>query len=572
MAEPDQALIKKILFFMKPHLKEQCLTLFCIVLGSIVSLQYPLIIKIIVDDVLINQNTRMLFTMLVVYIALFLLGFLFTFLTQFMNSLNTQLFSFSVKKRLYTKLQRAPIQYLNKINIGEIVSSFNADINTISQFLSTDLLNIVNNMLNVLVVMVIMLILNWKLALLVIGILPFFYFAVLTTRGFIKTSLEKRRELVSTQNKLLQNVFPNIKLVKLLVTQKYFFKRFLSLQNETISTEIRNAVWTSLLDKMAGLVFLAGNIVIIWYGANLVFQNVLTIGGLMAFYTYVPLLFQPIRAIVGSSVQMRGFKIAFNKIMRFLDIESEIDIASKFRITRGEIQIQNLSFAYGEKAILSHFALQVRAGEKVALIGKNGSGKTTLVNLLLRLYETEQGKISIDGVDIMQYSKNYLRRNIGIVTQETNFFNLTIEENFKIATTKFRYQDMVKACQLTGAHDFIEKLPDGYQTLIGERGYNFSGGQLQKLAISRLFLKNPSIIVFDEATSALDPDATQMFYNLFDSVFKGKTILFILHDMKSLIYADRIVLLKNGTVEKEYMRKDILNESDLLMKLTKEIA
>jgi ABC-type bacteriocin/lantibiotic exporter with double-glycine peptidase domain len=572
MTETNRNMMGNIFGFLKPYMKEQLLTLVCIILGSVVSLQYPLIIKIIVDDVLINQNVGMLFTMLVVYAALFLLGFLFTFLTQFMNALNTQFFAYNVKKRLYTQLEQAPIKFMNKTNTGEIVSAFNSDIDTISKFLSTDLLTIVNNILNIMVVIVIILILNLKLALLFLSVLPFFYFSVLTTRGYIKSALERRRELVSSQNKLLQNVFPNIKLVKLFVAQRFFLKKFFMIQNDTIGAEIRSAVWTALLDRLANLIILTGNIIIIWYGSNLVFQNQLTIGGLMAFYTYVPLLFQPVRAIVGSSVQWRAFQIAFNKISKFLDLETEKDVSSPYRIAAGRIAFENVFFAYPEKQVITGLTLNVEAGEKIALIGKNGSGKTTLTHLMLRLYEIDKGRILIDDVDLHNYSKSHLRRNIGIVTQETNFFNLSIEENFRIAAPNCGLQDIIEACQQTGAHQFIKVLPDQYQTLIGERGYNFSGGQLQKLAISRLILKDPRIILFDEATSSLDPESTQTFYGLFNSVFQERTIIFILHDLKSLFYADRVILLKDGAVAKEYSRKEITAERDLINKLVKEIA
>ena len=570
--DDNKGFYKKIMVFLKPFIREQLLTLVCIILGSAVSLQYPLIIKIIVDDVLINQNTRMLFTMLVIYILLFLLGFLFTFLTQFMNSLSTQLFAFNVKKQLFLKFQRMPLSVLNKTSMGEITSTYNKDIDNISRFLSTDLLAIISNILNIIVVVIIMSFLNLGLTLMVVLVLPFFYLSVLTTRGHLKKSLEKRRELVSHENKLLQNVFPNIKLVKLFVTQKFFFKKFLILQDGVMDTEIRTAVSTSLLNQLTGIVYLAGGVTIIWFGANLVFQNQLTIGGLMAFYTYVPLLFTPLRAIVGSSVQFRGFKIAFSRITKFLDVESEKDVKDYYRIREGKVDFQNVTFSYNDKMVLQNANLNIQAREKIAIIGENGSGKTTLVNLLLKLYPLEQGKILIDNIDITKYSNNYLRKNIGIVSQEVNFFNLSLLDNFGLACPKCSERDIIQACQTSGAYQFISQLPDGLKTMVGERGYNFSGGQLQKMAIARLILKNPPIIVFDEAASALDPESTQAFYRLFTSTFKDRTLIFILHDLKSLSYADRVVLLKDGSIEKEYSHAEVISDKDLIEKLTIKIA
>ena len=563
---------KNILIMFKPYFREYFITFICITLGSIVSLQYPLVLKIIVDDVLINKNYNMLFLMVIVYILLFLVGFFFNFLTSFMNEINTQSFAFDLKKRLFSHFQKTPLSFLNQTSMGELVSNFNNDVDTISNFVSQELIRFVTNVLNIMVVMVMLIILNWRLAIFLILLIPIFFIANILTRNHFKKFFFINRELITEGNNLYQNVFYNIKLVKLFVAQRKFMKQFLSWQDKAITVAIRRTVAGNLLQQLTMIVFLIGNVIIIWYGASMVFRNQLSIGGLVAFYTYIPSLFSPIGALIDSTVQLRNFETSINRIRKYLDVETEATVKSKYKITRGSIDYREVSFKYGDHGVLNDINASIKAGEKVALIGKNGSGKTTMVNLLLRLYEISSGQIDIDGTDIKKFPLNYLRKKIGIVTQEVNFFNLSIEDNLRISNPFCSQNDIIKACQITGAHEFISCLPDGYKTMIGERGYNFSGGQLQKLAISRLILKNPEIIIFDEATSSLDHESTQFFYQLFASVFKDRTILFILHDLKNIVYADKVILLKDQTVKNIYLKTDFAQNQDIYAELQKNVS
>jgi len=556
----------------KPFFREYVVTLFCITLGSIVSLQYPLILKIIVDDVLINKNQNMLFLMVIVYVLLFLLGFFFNFLTAFMNELNVQSFAFNLRKRLFSHLQKLSMSFFNNTSMGELISNFNADIDGISNFISQELSRFFTNVLNVVVVIVMLLILKWQLAILLIILIPFFFISNILTRDHFKKSFLENRELVTTGNSLYQNVFYNIKLVKLFVAQRNFLKQFLQWQNKAITVTVRRVAAGNLLQQFTMVIFLVGNVIIIWYGAVMVFQNQLTIGGLVAFYTYVPSLFFPISALVNSSVQLRNFETSVNRLSKYLGVEPEKNVKSKYKITRGDINYRKVTFNYGDHLILQDINITIKAGEKAAFMGKNGSGKTTLVNLLLRLYDVREGNIYIDGIDITRYPLNYLRKKIGIVTQEVNFFNLSIEDNFGISSPGCNQADIIKACQITGAHEFISRLPDGYKTIIGEHGYNFSGGQLQKMAISRLILKNPEIIIFDEATSSLDQESIGIFYQLFESLFKDRTILFILHDLKNIVFADKAILLKDGLVNNIYEKKDFSGNQAVYEELQKCVS
>lgn len=561
-----------IYLFLKPFLGGYLIALFCITISSIISLLYPLVFKTLVDDVLIKNNFKMLFSIILIYIILFVLALFFNFLTAFVNERNSQFFSFNLKKRLFAHFQKMPLTLLNQTSMGELISNFNTDVDTINNFISQELIKFVTNVLNILIVMVVLLILKWQLAVLLIFLVPFFFLtSMITSNHFVKFAQESR-ELVTEGNNLYQNVFYNIKLVKLFIAQRKFMKRFLQWQNKVISVSIKRVVVGNFFQQIMVGIFLVGNVIIIWDGSLMVFQHQLTLGGLVSFLTYIPTMFFPIGALINTNIQLQNFKTSANRISKYLDLEIEKTIKSKNKITGGDISYQDVFFKYGDKLVLKDINIFIKSGEKVALIGANGSGKTTMVNLLLRLYDIQQGRISIDGIDITKFPLNHLRKRIGMVTQEVNFFNLSIEDNMIMSNPGCSSKDIINACQITGAHEFISRLSEGYKTVIGERGHNFSGGQLQKMALTRLIIKNPEIIIFDEATSALDQESTQYFYQIFESVFKDRTILFILHDLKSIVYADKVILLKDGMIKNIFEKKEFTQSEAIYQEIQRYIT
>lgn len=566
MKKPSKISKKKIIEFLRPYAKDQFTILICVILGAILNLQYPLIIKILVDDVIINKNEKMLIIMVIIYAASILIGDLILFLTRFMNALTARLFTFDLKKRVFTHMHNLPLDFFNKTGMGEIISNFSRDVNTITNLLSASLLGILKNIFSIFVTATILLFLNWKLALLIFMVLPFYCFSFLSVKGATQKNSERNRQIVTEENRLLQNTFSNIKLTKLFACQKQMLKRFLSVQSRLINSSIRTMVTNSLLYEIISIISLVGYLIVIWYGIKLVYTAELSIGGFMSFYTFLPYLFGPIQSLGSMNGEIRDFVVSFNRITHYLDMPPERNIISHQKITRGDIEYDRVVFGYNENAVLKGVNIKVKSGEKIALMGKNGSGKTTLCNLLLGLYNTKNGSISIDGIDITKLSVNYLRKNVGIVTQEINFYNLSIEDNLRASNYFCNKEDIIKACKLSGAHDFIEKLSDQYDTVIGEKGYNLSGGQLQKLAIARLILKAPKIIIFDEATSALDYESSLNFYSHFETTFKDCTILFIIHDIRNIVYADKVLYLNKGVIEREYLKSD-LHANDELIKL-----
>jgi ATP-binding cassette subfamily B protein len=563
---------ERIFLLIKPYLKRQLLVLLLSIIGSILSLQFPMLFKSIVDDIIPSKNYSRLVSILILYSGLFLLGNFFSFFTQYTLTVTIELFSYNLKKKLYTHLHSLPMTFFNKTPIGEIISSFNADISTISQFLTKNFLVIINDVFGIVVISTMLLLLNWKLALVCFLFIPLFFVITFFSKRIMKKRFNIIRDLITDENKLFQNVFTNMKLIKLLTMQKKSLKLFLTLQGKLFHEKVKTAVTGSLLGQSLSVVTLFAPVTIILIGAGMIYHSELTLGGLMAFLTYIGKLFSPFNDLVGINVQLQNFNVSFERVIRYTDIAPEEHANSTYKIGEGNISYVGVNFSYENSPVLTDINIHINSGEKVLLLGKNGSGKTTLVNLLLKLYNIDSGSILIDGTDIREYSTRYLRKNIGIVTQEMSFFNMSIEDNLKMSCFSCTVDEMIIACKITGVYEFISTLNDGFKTIVGERGVNLSGGQMQKLAITRLILKKPKIIIFDEASSALDYGSSNLLYSLLDTAFKHTTVICITHDIDNLINADKVIVLGEKRVLKQYSKEEVLNSSDLLCFLKENIS
>lgn len=564
---------KNFLFnLIKPYILKILTILIFILASTSLNLVFPIVTKYVIDDVIINRNLEKLTLMLVYLAVLSILSYLFSFLTQYFSCITGEHLAYRIKKHLFIHINKIPLIFFNKARIGEILSCFNVDISVISKFFITNVPSLLNDIITIIVIIVILFYLNINLAFLCIIFLPFFYFSILLSKIVMKKRFKIIREIISEENNQIHNNITNIKLIKLFILQKKVLKDFIKIEQKLIREKIKSTIYSSILSQIVNIIALACPMVILWYGTNLVFQTKLTVGGLMAFFTYINRLYIPIKEIVNINTQFQNVNVSFERIFEKLNENIEDYSNSTCKIKEGIIQYEQISLYIEGEKILTNISLHIKAGEKIAIIGKNGSGKTSLVNLLLKFYEPSAGEIFIDNTKISEYSTYSIRKDIGVVTQENYFFNSSIIDNLRISNNICSKTDIINACKLTNADDFITHLPNNYNTLMGERGCNLSGGQLQKLAITRLILKKPRIVIFDEAESSLDYEGTLLFYNLFNSIFRDSTIIFITHDLDNIFYSDRIILLNNGTIEQEYCTKSIKNNEVKIAELRDNIA
>ncbi|MER3406471.1 MAG: hypothetical protein C4289_15970 [Chloroflexota bacterium] len=314
-----------------------------------------------------------------------------------------------------------------------------------------------------------------------------------------------------------------------------------------------------------------GPALVLWYGGAQVINGLLTIGELLAFTTYVARLFGPVSAFANMNVQLQQALAAFDRVQEYLELQTEIRDrpgAIELPPVRGRIEFRDVSFAYSpERPVLKHISFTVEPGQLVALVGPTGAGKSTVVNLIPRFYDPDEGCVRIDGYDLRDVTLSSLRRQIATVDQETFLFNMTILENIRYARPEATFDEVVEAAKAAYLHDFIMSLPEGYETMVGERGVKLSGGERQRLAIARAILRNPRILILDEATSSLDSIAESYIQRALEPLMRGRTVIAIAHRLSTILSADKILVLQQGELIESGTHRELLARGGLYAQL-----
>ena len=350
--------------------------------------------------------------------------------------------------------------------------------------------------------------------------------------------------------------------------------RFLRLGKEMINLRINVGMLGALATSSAGFFVALGPALVLWYGGYRVMGGALTIGGLIAFYTYIGKLFSPVFRLAQLNVTFQSALASIDRIFEFLDVEPEVRDAPDaipVRDITGEVRFEGVHFSYqpGEP-VLEDISFSVRRGERIAIVGPSGVGKTTIIDLMMRFYDPALGVITLDGTDIRKLAVTSLRSHIGIVSQETFLFNTTIGENIRYGNRKAGKEEIMEAAGKANIHDFIQELPEGYETLVGDRGVRLSGGERQRLSIARAILKDPRILILDEATSSLDSKSENLIQRALDPIMRDRTTITIAHRLSTVVDSDRILVLSRGRIVERGSHWDLLKEDGVYKMLWEE--
>ena len=372
----------------------------------------------------------------------------------------------------------------------------------------------------------------------------------------------------------LQELLSNIFLIKAFCREKFSTIRLAKSTKEAIRKDVQLEIFSTLATVTSGIISTGGPLAVVWYGCAEIMHGNLTVGGLIAFNSFVGYLFGPTRALMGINFSVQRSLAACRRIFEILDLVPEVrekkQAMDPGRL-RGDVTFDNVSFSYDSNGkVLDGLSLQVRRGEVVAIVGPSGIGKTTLVYLIPRFYDPQEGRVLIDGIDVRDMKLKVLRENISIVSQDTFLLNTSIKENIRFAKPKATDEEVVRAARLAGAHEFIEGLPEGYDTKIGERGVRLSGGQRQRIAIARAILKDPSILILDEAFSHLDSETERAILESLRSFIRSRTTFIIAHVLPTALEADRIVVLDGGKIVGEGKHEELLKNCPVYRRLYEE--
>jgi len=565
---------RRLLRLFRPYRLRLASVLFLILISAALGMVSPFLLRAVLDNAIPNRDTTLLAGlvagMIAISVATGALGVAQTLLSNMVG----QRVMHDLRAAVYRHLQRLSLAFFTRTRTGEIQSRIANDIGGVQSVVTSTATSIVSNVTTVLAAAVAMFLLDWRLAAAALGLLPFFVW--LTRRVG-----EERRRITAVRQTRLADIsalveeslsVSGILLGKTMGRTEELAERFERESAELADLEVRSRMagrWRMAsvqisFAAMPALIYLVAGLAIANGGA------VITLGTLVAFTTLQTRLFFPIQSLLSVGVDVQSSLALFERVFEYLELPVEIDeregaLTPDARHVRGAVTFDRVGFRYAEDGdwTLREIDLEIPAGTTLAVVGETGSGKTTLAYLLARLYDVEQGSVTIDGVDVRDLSHAALASMVGVVSQETYLFHATIADNLRFAKPDATQDELERAARAAQIHDLISSLPEGYETVVGERGYRFSGGEKQRIAIARTILRDPPILILDEATSALDTETERAVQDALDDLASGRTTLAIAHRLSTVRDAEQIAVLEDGRLAELGRHEELLTEGGL---------
>ena len=569
------ALLKRIFSYLKPYGKQLVLVLICIAASSFLSLLPSILTGKIIDEGLINRDLKALIFFIVLSLAVTFLANLIGVAESYINTWIAQHITYDMRNQMYAHLQRMSQRFFTTNNQGDIVTRMTSDIDGVQTVIANTFTSILSNVITLVIAAIAMFQKNWILALVGIIIVPLF---TLPTRKAGKTrwSLTNESQAANDQINGILNETLSVSgqlLVKLFGKEKREYDRYEQINKKMIGLNIRERMagrWflvmlTTFTSIGPMLIYLVGGILMIRYDHNL------TVGDITVMVALLGKMYMPVNSLLNIQVEWIRSMSLFTRIFNYFDIPPEIENAPDAvtpETVNGNVEFSHVSFAYEEpNRILKDISFRLEAGKSIAIVGPSGSGKSTIINLIPRLYDVSEGSVTFDGIDVRKLDLQFLRSQVGVVSQETYLFNGTIRENLLYAKEDASEEEMIEALQKANIYDFVAKQELGLDTQVGNRGLKLSGGEKQRISIARILLKNPTIFIFDEATSALDSISEQKIQEAIDPIIESKTSILIAHRLSTILAADEILVVKDGMIVERGQHKDLVSAGGVYQEL-----
>ncbi|ACZ19516.1 ABC transporter related protein [Thermanaerovibrio acidaminovorans DSM 6589] len=552
----------RLLGFLRPHRGRLMLGVACMVLASVLGVIPPWLIKNLVDKVLIDRNRGLLGLIIGGIVGIYALkGFFYYWQTYLMTWVGQRVL-FDLRLALYRKVQRLPLGYLYSKRTGELLSRITGDVAFLQDLVSSVLVDLVVQGVTFVAIVGFLLTLNWRLTLATFVILPMAALVIGFTTARMRQVGHAIQERLARVSASAQEALGAMKVVRAFATEEMEYRRFAEENRSHFGALMRGTQLRGLLEGVVELILMAAMGFIIWLGGSHVVRGDITAGQLMAFLTYLGLMVQPIRVLSRVFGRVQQALAAAERVFEVLDQPEEAPSSGMLRppVIRGRVDFEGVWFRYGEDLpwVLRGVDLTVSPGERVALVGSTGAGKSTLADLIPRFFDPVRGRVLIDRVDVRELDPRYLRRRVGVVLQDPVLMKGSFAFNIAYGFEGATMDQIRQAAHLAGIGDFIESLPDGYQTEIGERGVTLSGGQRQRVAIARAIIRDPAILILDEATSSLDAEVERTIQESLERVMEGRTSFILAHRLSTVRRADRILVLHQGVIVEQGTHRELM--------------
>lgn len=567
----------RLLGYVKPYTWQLMAGLLSILILAAVQVALPLVLgrglfdRLLISEEALEGSLQYLNYFALLILLMFVLKAIFTYTAVYCMAFVSERVVVELRNQIMAQLHRLTLAYHQERRTGEAVSRVTSDVSLIQNSLARSLPDIWRDGIITGGIVIMLLSLHWKLALVTMVTFPVLMYAANLYGSRLRRLSRTVQERVANLSAILQESLAGIRIIQAFTMEEHEQERFAQENERSFAAGMRSAKLMALVWPVAEVLLVSGMLVVVWYGSREVMGGRLTPGELVGFLGYIGMISQPVNSLVRAFGAWQQALGAADRIFELLDADSLVKDPPDPRVlpkVEGRVTYENVSFAYvPDHPVLEDINLMVEPGEIVALVGPSGAGKTSMVNLLPRFYDPTTGVVRLDGVDLRELSLKDLRQRIGLVPQETILFGVSVRENIRYGRFDARDEEIENAAQVANAHDFILGLPDGYDTIIGERGATLSGGQRQRLAIARAVLRSPRLLILDEATSALDTESELLVQEALSRLMQGRTTFIIAHRLSTIRNAHRILVMDGGRIVESGSHIELIKQDGLYRRL-----
>ena len=573
----DLSVTKRLLRYLKPYWKIVVVALVMTLILNILGSFQPWFTKHAVDDFITPKQTNGLWIFALMFFGLFFFRFVLSYLQEILLNTVGQRVMFDIRTEIYTKLQHQEVAYYDTNPVGRIITRITGDVDSLNELFTSGVIDVLGDLVIIFAIIGMMFWMDWRLALVSLATVPLLFLATNWFRKHARRGYDSVRTRMAKLNAFLQEHISGAQTVQLFNAEAKVLKNFHDINDDYRKANIETVYYYAIFYPMVDFIGAIGIAVVIWFGGYQLLTGVsvsgaaLTLGTVAAFVQYSGLLFQPIRDLSDKFNVLQAAIVASHRIFQLIDLPIQITSPEKPKKSGkavGKIEFQNVWFAYKkEDWILKDVSFTINLGESVALVGHTGSGKTTTTNLLMRFYDIQKGRILLDGVDVRDWDLRSLRENFAVVLQDVFLFSGSIEDNIKLGNNEITDERIKWAAEEVHAAEFVEKLSEGYQTEIKERGAGLSVGQKQLISFARALAFDPKILVLDEATSSIDTETEQLIQRAVERVMEKRTSLVVAHRLSTIQRCDRILVFHHGELRESGSHQELLNLRGLYWRL-----